>query len=192
MKNQEDQIIAYPGKCLGYTYDYALGDIGVYRKDDKIFASLAGEVEINRKNKPPIISVKSDNKEYIPRLNDEVYFKITKVSKNAAFGEIVSSTTKLLRIPIIAIIKSENVKQDFRDFDMFDCFVPGDMVYSKIVSVDQTNFICLSTQDNKYGVVFARSPLTKGLMMPMNFENMMCLDTKITEKRKVAKPIFIN
>ena len=36
---------------VGYTYDYCLGEYGIYRKDDKIFASLQGEVEINKKTK---------------------------------------------------------------------------------------------------------------------------------------------
>jgi len=190
-KNEQDDIVkAYPGKYLGYTFDYSLGDTGVYRKEDKIYASLFGEIIINNKFKPPMISVKNNLNEYIPKIGDEVYFKVSKTTKTTSFGEIVASKDKAVKIPIAAIIKSDNVKQDFRDFDMFDCFVPGDIVFCKILSVDQTNYICLSTQDVSYGVVFARSPLTKGLMMPLNFENMLCMDTKINEKRKVAKPMY--
>ena len=186
----QEKLMSYPGKYLGYTFDYALGDTGVYRKEDKIYASLIGELIIDTKTKPPTISVKNDKNEYLPKIPDEVYFKVNKTTKTSAFGDIVATKDKQVKIPISAIIKSDNVKQDFRDFDMFDCFVPGDVVFCKIISVDQTNYICLSTQDTCYGVVFARSPLTKGLMMPLNFENMMCMDTKLTEKRKVAKPMY--
>lgn len=182
---------AYPGKFLGYVYDYSLGDTGVYRKDDKIFSSISGEININTAFTPPKVSVKNESLEYIPKIGDEVYIRITKVTKNVAMAEIVSLKHKPIRIPIMGLIKYENVKGDFRDFDMFESFTPGDIVFCKVISIDQTNYIYLSTADSSYGVVFARSPITKNLMMPISFEKMKCLDTQIEETRKVAKPDFI-
>jgi exosome complex component CSL4 len=179
---------AYPGMFLGYIYEYSTGPSGVYKKDDKIFASISGDIVIDRNHTPPKIEVRNESTEYIPKIGDEVFIRISKVSKNAATGEILSSRIRPIRNPIIGLIKSENVKNDFRDFDMFDCFVPGDVVLSKIISIDQTNFIYLSTQDPHHGVVFAWSPITKNIMMPVSFEKMICLDTKIEERRKVAKP----
>jgi exosome complex RNA-binding protein Csl4 len=181
---------AYPGKFLGYIYDYSLGESGVYRKDDKIFASISGQVIVDNST-PPKISIKNELTEYIPKIGDEVYVKMNKVTRNTAMGEILALKNKSIRIPIMGLIKSENVKNDYKDFDMTDCFVPGDIVFCKIISIDQTNYIYLSTQDQRYGVVFARSPMTNNIMMPISFEKMMCLDTKITETRKVAKPIGI-
>lgn len=183
---------AYPGMFLGYAYDYSLGDCGVYRKEDKIFSSISGEVYIDNNSSPPKISIKNEITEYIPKIDDEVYIKITKVMKNAANGEILALKSKVINIPIMGVIKSEGVKNDFKEFDMFDCFVPGDIVFCKVVSIDQTNFIYLSTKESPlYGVVFARSPLTNNLMMPISFDKMRCLDTNIEEQRKVAKPNFI-
>ena len=116
---------AYPGKFLGYVYEYSLGDSGVYRKEDKIFASISGEVTIDQNFTPHKIFVKNENTEYIPKINDEVYVKITKVTKNLAMAEIVALKSKAIRIPIVGLIKYENVKTEYKGFDMFDCFVPG-------------------------------------------------------------------
>ena len=182
---------AYPGMFLGYIYEYSTGPSGVYKKDDKLFASISGDIFIDRNHTPPRIEVKNESTEFIPKLGEEVYVKITKISKNAATCEILASKTKPIKNRIIGLIKSENVKNDFRDFDMFDCFVPGDIVLCKIISIDQTNFIYLSTGEAHLGVVFAWSPITKNIMMPISFEKMICLDTKIEERRKVAKPISI-
>jgi exosome complex component CSL4 len=187
----ENKDKAYPGKFLGYIYDYSLGEIGVYKKDDKIYSSLSGEVSINSTFKPPKISVTNKLSEYLPKVNDEVYLKITKVTRNVALGEISSTKERPIRVPILGLIKSENIKQDYKEVDLFDCFVPGDVVFCKVLSIDQTNYVYLSTQDHSYGVVFARSPLTKSLMLPLNFEKMMCLDTNLKETRKVAKPNFL-
>jgi exosome complex RNA-binding protein Csl4 len=181
----------YPGMFLGYAYDFSVGESGVYRKDDKLFASVAGEITIDRHCSPPKISVKNEHSEYIPKIGDEVYAKVVKVARLVATCEIVALKTKAIRLPIMALIKSENVKNDFKDFDMFDMFVPGDIVFCKVISIDQTNFVYLSTADVNYGVVFARSPMTKNIMMPVSFDKMICLDTRIQESRKVAKPNII-
>ena len=181
---------AYTGMFLGYAYDYSTGETGVYRKDDKLFASISGEITIDDNSTPPKISIKNELSEYFPKINDEVYLKIKKVTRNSAIGDILALKNKPIRIPIMGLIKSENVKSDYKDFDITDCFVPGDIVFCKIISIDQTNYIYLSTQDFKYGVVFARSPLTGNIMMPISYDKMMCLDTKLTESRKVAKPIM--
>lgn len=190
-KENTEQKKAYPGKFLGYAYDYSTGETGVYRKDDKIFASVSGEIVINTNSTPPKISVKNELSEYIPKIGDEVYVRITKVTKNVAMNEILSLKNKIIRTSITGLIKYENVKGDYKDFDMFESFTPGDIVFCKVISIDQTNYIYLSTVEPQYGVVFARSPLTKNLMMPISYEKMMCLDTKMTETRKVAKPMFI-
>jgi exosome complex component CSL4 len=183
--------MAYPGKFLGYIYDYSIGESGVYKLEDKLYASISGEISINNSYKPPKISIMSKLTEYIPKVNDEVYFKVNKVTKYVVMGEILATKEKVIRVPIMGIIKSETIKQDYKEVDVYDCFVPGDIVFCKVISIDQTNYIYLSTQDASYGVVFARSNLTKNLMLPLNFEKMMCLETKIKENRKVAKPNFI-
>lgn len=181
----------YPGMFLGYTYDYSIGDSGVYRKDDKLFASISGDIIIEAST-PPKISIKNELTEYIPRIGDEVYMKITKVTKYVAMGDILALKSKVIRIPVQGLVKYESVKSNYRDFEMTDCFVPNDIILCRVISIDQSNYIYLSTQDPNHGVVFARSPFTNNIMMPISFDKMMCLDTKMVEGRKVAKPLSLN
>lgn len=182
---------AYPGMFLGYAYDFTIGDSGVYKKDDKLFASMIGEVCLDKNCSPPRIYIKNEITEYMPKIGDEVFSKITKVTRYHSTCEIVAFKSKPLKNTIMAMIKYENVKNDFREFDMFECFVPGDVVLAKVISIDQSNFIYLSTADVNYGVIFARSSITKNIMMPVSFDKMLCVDTKIQETRKVAKPNII-
>ena len=106
-------------------------------------------------------------------------------------ADIMTLKNKPIKVPIVGLIKYENVKTDFKEFELFDCFVPGDIVLCKVISIDQTNYIYLSTQDINYGVVFARSPLSGNIMLPISLDKMMCLDTKLVENRKVAKPAYV-
>lgn len=131
---------AYPGMFVGYAYDYAVGESGVYRKDDKLFASISGQITISNSS-PAKISIKNELTEYVPRIGDEVYGKITKVTKTMAMCEILALKDKVIRIPIMGLIKHESVKNDFRDFDIFDCFVPGDIILCRVISIDQSNYI---------------------------------------------------
>ena len=182
---------AYPGKLLCQIYNYSLGE-GVYKKDDNIFSSLVGEIIINNNFSPPQISViNKDSYYYKPVIGEEVYCKIAKVTRFYSNCEIIATKTKKLPNPIQASIRSENVKNDFKDFDMFDCFNPGDIIFAKIISTDLTNVIFLSTIDINHGVVFGRSLLSDNLMMPISFDKMMCLDSGTYEKRKVAKPEIV-
>lgn len=179
---------AYPGKVIGKIYNYAIGE-GVYRKEDNLISSLMGEICVDNTVNPPIISVtRSKETSYKPKIGDEVYCKITKVTKNFSNCDIIATKEFLIGIPISATIRSENVKNDFKDFDMFDCYKPGDVILARIISTDLTNLILLSTMDVNHGVVFGRSLLSENLMMPITFDKMLCIDSGIFEKRKVAKP----
>lgn len=181
----------YPGTFLGYVYEFNMGEVGVYQKDDKLYSSLCGNAVVNTSTNPPSISVINDKSEYLPKINDDVYARITKVTKAQAICEIFANKNKVIRT-VEGIIKHEDVKDDYKDFDIFDCFVPGDIVFAKIKSVDSSNYIYLSSVDVDKGVVFSRSQLSGDLMMPISNEMMECLETHVREKRKVAKPNYLN
>ena len=75
---------------------------------------------------------------------------------------------------------------------MFECFVPGDIIIGKIIAIDQSQYIYVSVSDVNKGVVFAKSKLSNELMMPVSWEFMQDLYTNVKEKRKVAKPDYVN
>ena len=180
----------FPGSFLGYIYEYTKGESGVYQKDDKLYSSLCRTKKISNETIPPTINVLNERSEYLPVVGDVVYAKITKVQKNQAICEIFANNSKIIR-SAEGIIKHEDVKDDYKDFDMFDCFVPGDIVVAKIKSVDSSNYVYLTSAEVDKGVVFSRSTLSGDLMMPVSCEMMECLETHMREKRKVAKPNYI-
>ena len=46
-----------PGQFLGYIFDYPMGEIGVFQKDDKLYSSLTGKVTLDNRTNHPIINV---------------------------------------------------------------------------------------------------------------------------------------
>lgn len=179
---------AFPGKFLGYIYNFSLGE-GVYRKDDNIFSSLLGDISISNTCNPPKISVKSINtKIYKPKIGDEVYAIIKKITNNYVNCDILATKYNKLDSSIQALIRPENIRAEYKDFDINTCFKPGDIILSKIIATDLTNSVYLSTQDVEHGVVIAKGLHSNSIMMPISLNEMKCLICDINEYRKVAKP----
>ena len=187
----ENGMKVTPGKFLGYIYDYEIGERGVFQKEDKLYASLSGKLIINEKDNKKILSIESSsNNNYMPHEGDEVYAKITNIQGSFAYCEIFATKEKLIS-PLQGIIKHEHIKDDYKDFYIYDCFLPGDIILGKIISIDQSNYIYISTRDKYHGVVFAKSKISNEIMMPISFEKMQCLYTNCFEQRKVAIPELI-
>ena len=71
--------------------------------------------------------------------------------------------------------------------DIYDCFVPSDVVRARVLSLGDSRSYYLTTAENPLGVVRARSPFTGEAMTPVSWEEMECPSTKQRQKRKVAK-----
>ncbi len=180
-----------PGQILGKKQDFEIGERGVFQKEDKLYSSLSGKLKITQKDNKTILSVESfSNNSYIPHEGDEIYAKITNIQGSFAYCEIFATKEKLIT-PLQGIIKHEHVKDDYKDFDIYDCFLPGDIILGKIISIDQSNYIYISTRDKYHGVVFAKSKISNEIMMPIRFDKMQCLYTNVFEERKVAIPELI-
>ena len=187
----ENGMKVTPGKFLGYIYDYEIGERGVFQKEDKLYSSLSGKLIIAEKDYKKILSIESSsNNNYMPHEGDEVYAKITNIQGSFAYCEIFATKEKLIS-PLQGIIKHEHIKDDYKDFYIYDCFLPGDIILGKIISIDQSNYIYISTRDKYHGVVFAKSKISNEIMMPISFEKMQCLYTNCFEQRKVAIPELI-
>ena len=187
----ENGMKVTPGKFLGYIYDYEIGERGVFQKEDKLYSSLSGKLIIAEKDNKKILSIESSsNNNYMPHEGDEVYAKITNIQGSFAYCEIFATKEKLIS-PLQGIIKHEHIKDDYKDFYIYDCFLPGDIILGKIISIDQSNYIYISTRDIYHGVVFAKSKISNEIMMPISFEKMQCLYTNCFEQRKVAIPELI-
>ena len=191
MSSLKDGMKVFPGQFLGYIYEYSIGESGIFQKEDKLYSSLSGRLKITQKDAQNILSVESfSNKTYLPHENDEVYAKITNIQGSFAYCEIFATKEKLI-MPLQGIIKHEHIKDEYKEFDIYDCFLPGDIILGKIISIDQRNYIYISTRDKYHGVVFAKSKISNEIMMPISLDKMQCLYTNCFEQRKVANPELI-
>ena len=186
-----DGMKVTPGQFLGYIYNYEIGERGIFQKEDKLYSSLTGILKLTQKKDKIMLSVESSsNNNYIPHEDDEIYAKITNIQGSFAYCEIFAAKGKLIA-PLQGIIKHEHIKDEYKEFDIYDCFLPGDIILGKIISIDQSNYIYVSTRDKSHGVVFAKSNISNEIMMPISFDKMQCLYTNNVELRKVAKPELI-
>ncbi|CAI5757608.1 unnamed protein product [Candida verbasci] len=90
------------------------------------------------------------------------------------------------------IIRLQDIKSTNRDkIKIEENFKPGDIVRAIIISLgDGTNYY-LSTSRNDLGVVFAKSENGSGnLMYPIDWQNMIDIETGLIEKRKNANPFI--
>ena len=188
----ENGMKVTPGQFLGYIYQYEIGERGVFQKEDKLYSSLSGKIKLSMEKEDKItLSVESTkNNSYNPHEGDEVYAKITNIQGSFAFCEIFATKEKLIS-PLQGIIKHEHIKDEFKDFDIYDCFLPGDIILGRIISIDQSKYIYITTRDKSHGVVFGKSKISGEIMMPISLDKMQCLYTNNFEDRKVAMPDLI-
>lgn len=175
----------------------------------------------------------------LPKENDIVLVRITKISNIQAYCEIISLENKpilsdsgigsngsishnslpqgggsqhLFNLQTIAssqsnlsnfqiydigenfkgIIRINDIRSTERDkLKIIDCFKPGDIVRAIIISLGDGSNYYLSTARNDLGVVFAKSENgAGGLMYPLDWQNMIDLETGLIEKRKNANPFI--
>ena len=188
----ENGMKVTPGSFLGYIYDYEVGERGVFIKDDKLYSSLSGRLKFTptKDNKISLSVESTSNNNYIPHEGDEIYARIKNIQSSFAYCEIFATKDKLIS-PLQGIIKHEHIKDEYKDFDVYDCFLPGDIILGRIISIDESKYIYITTKDKNHGVVFAKSQISNEIMMPINLDEMQCLYTNQVEKRKVAKPDII-
>ena len=133
----ENGMKVTPGQFLGYIYDFSIGERGIFQKEDKLYSSLSGKLIISQKDNKNILSVESfSNNTYIPHEGDEVYAKITNIQGSFAVCEIFATKEKLIT-PLQGMIKHEHIKDDYKDFYIYDCFLPGDIILGKIIFIFQ-------------------------------------------------------
>jgi exosome complex component CSL4 len=139
----------------------------------------------------PVVSVvkQNENPAVIPSLKSVVIARVTKVNPRFASVLILCVDEKVLSEPFQGIIRVTDVRQTQVDqVNMYDCFRPGDIVRAEVISLGTSRSYFLSTARNEYGVIYAKS-VVGATMIPISWNLMQCPKTKITEPRKVAKPL---
>ncbi|BDA41466.1 Exosome complex component CSL4 [Coccomyxa sp. Obi] len=181
-----------PGDRLFSAADYAAGS-GTYVKGDHIYSSLVGTTQVfdsslTAEDKRPVVEVlRSGSRAKVPEAGNIVIAKVNKVNPRLASASLLCVNTQPLNDKFSGIIRQQDVRATEIDkVELYSCFRPGDLVRAEVISLGDSRSYYLSTAKNNLGVVYAKS-LSGVPMIPLSWQEMQCPETKVVEKRKVAK-----
>lgn len=172
------------GDYLGTIEEYVPGE-GTYAEDGKIYAAGIGKAVFDKENQTVSVSAKSTVVE--PAVGQIVFGEVTGFRKNTVSVSVSKILGKKAEVKFKADIYVSNISDKYVDKPE-SLFGIGDVVKAKILKIDPTGMIDLSTKE-EFGVVKAyckvcRKPLTTPGKEDGLFE---CDSCGNNEKRKTAK-----
>ncbi|MEM2990208.1 MAG: exosome complex RNA-binding protein Csl4 [Halobacteria archaeon] len=180
----EDKFVI-PGDLIGTCEEFIAG-AGTYEEKGNIFASVAGYVKINRRER--VVSVlPSTNVPPVPKAGDVVVGRIIDLKNSVALVEIARVKGKEDReIPSIAqgAIHISNVKSSYVS-ELTKEFAVNDIVKAKVID---SRTMRLSTADRYLGVVKAYcSRCRASLKRRSNTYTLICPRCERIEIRKISE-----
>ena len=95
----------------------------------------------------------------IPQVGDEVFARVARVNPRLCNCDVMTVNGQAAEDSFSGVIRTQDVRVTETDkIDMYDCFVPGDVVRARILSMGDTRSYYLTTAANELGVVRAKSP----------------------------------
>ena len=168
-----------------------------------VYASIIGKAVVDSENEATVVYTHDCSRSRIPRVNDLVLCRVTKVTPRFAGVDVVgvfedagTMTLKLtkLALPWKATIRHQDAYAlEERDPPaIYDSFMPTDLVKGQVIGFgDHSTGLLVSTGlRDDFGVVQAMS-VNDFLLKPVAWNEMVCPLTGAIERRKVAKPAII-
>lgn len=205
--------IALPGQLLGSADKYFPGP-GTHIHESSIYASIGGPVMTSTTkplptptpttSKPsPLLSIQRPTTStdpgilgtgsggggtILPEVGSVVLAQITRLGPRFATCEILVIDSTVCRESFQGQIRREDIRATEKDkIKMEESFRVGDLVRGQVISLgDQSNYY-LSTAENAFGVVGARSEEGR-VMYPVSWREFRDPVTGRAEARKAAKP----
>jgi exosome complex component CSL4 len=87
----------------------------------------------------------------------------------------------------VFVCRLHDVQETEDGVEMYNFFRPGDIVRAQIISLGNARLYYATTAKHELGVIVAESK-TGGAMIPISWQEMLCLKTQRREFRKCAKP----
>ena len=184
-----------PGECI-YSGD---GDVknglGTYRNDRGVISSVVGVVDLTKTGSDEtvenncIISVKSKQHEatmgQIIKVGTLCKGTVTRVTSNMTTLTLLTANDVVLTSPNSGVIRNEDVCSLIPPIE--NPYKLGDVVLARVISLGDSRQFFLSTSEDMLGVIQAVSE-RGGMMVPISWNEMECQETKVRERRKVARP----
>jgi exosome complex component CSL4 len=195
--------IALPGQLLGPADKYLPGP-GTHMHEQHIYASVGGPVASTRASKAttPLLSISRTTSTdpgilgtnsggggtILPEVSSTVLALITRLGPRFATCEILVIDDVVCREAFQGQIRREDIRATEKDkIRMDESFRVGDLIRGTVISLgDQSNYY-VSTAENAFGVVMARSEEGR-LMYPVSWKEFRDPVTGRGEPRKAAKP----
>ena len=188
-----------PGQKVAETASNLQSGHGVYEKDGFFIASLPGTLIQSSEN---ILSVQSTSSsgshkklhnQVIPSIGQDIIGRIVKITSKYAGVDILAVDSEL---PLMEPIKGTIRTQDIVEVEEKEippvhlAFRPGDLVRARMIGIgDPSAGYLLSTGVTPHlGVIYGKSAAAGAPLLPYSWNEMICSQTGIKEKRKCAKP----
>eukprot|EP00762_Andalucia_godoyi_P001456 ANDGO_00215.mRNA.1 Exosome complex component csl4 len=190
-----------PGEVISASQSGYICGPGAYVRDDKIYASVSGAVQVivssaatlssslvnavNAVN--AVVTVKNPLNAIpvLPRVGNTVLARIDRIHNRSAHCEILAVENEPLAEPYEGIIRVSDVRATQIDtVQMYESFRPGDVVRATVLSLGTARSFFLGTARNDLGVVMAQD----GRLLPLSWREVYDPLTGQREPRKVAKP----
>ena len=198
--------VVCPGEPLRFAEEFRAGP-GTYVRDQHVVAAVVGTTRVvpataEAEDRRPVVEVVRQGTNgaslgtvtaraggsLIPQVGDEVFARVARVNPRLCNCDVMTVNGQAAEDSFSGVIRTQDVRVTETDkIDMYDCFVPGDVVRARILSMGDTRSYYLTTAANELGVVRAKSPFTGELMVAASWEEMECPSTGQRCKRKVAK-----
>ncbi|KAF1357375.1 hypothetical protein EJ07DRAFT_128914 [Lizonia empirigonia] len=200
--------LALPGQLLGSADKYLPGP-GTHMHESQIYASTAGPVTTSPTPKTtstpptPLLSIQrappstdpsilgpgaGGTGTLLPSVNSTVLATITRLTPRFATCEILVIDNTVCRSSFQGQIRREDVRATEKDrVRMDEAFRVGDLVRGTVVSLGDQSGYYVSTCENAFGVVMARSEEGR-LMYPVSWREFRDPVSGRGELRKAAKP----
>ncbi|PXF49471.1 Exosome complex component CSL4 [Gracilariopsis chorda] len=193
MESLRSDMYVTPGERVGEADKFEAG-YGVCQINNILVATLVGTL-VQEKSKgfgtKPTLKIKSakysEGHPLLPDIGSKVTAKVIRVTPRAASVEILVIDGKPVREVFKGTINQQDVRQTEVDkVEIYKCFALGDIVLAEVISLGDRHSYFLSTAKNELGVIHAKSKAGV-VMMPVNWQEMLCPATNSKEFRKVAK-----
>lgn len=182
-----------PGEIIGDATQIIAGK-GAYISPNgrDVISSLTGRLKFTERrhestNKVVVEVVGHKAHGAVPEPGSVVIARVTKVMAKLASADIMCVGSKAVREKFTGTIRQQDVRATEIDkVDMYQSFLPGDIVRALVLSFGDARAYYLSTAKNELGVLSAQS-MAGATMVPISWTEMQCPLTGQIELRKVAK-----
>lgn len=161
MSNTDEIYI--PGDIISSSIPLKPGQGIQPNKGGELKTTLFGKKIINKDNRVhivPAIPKQTFSRNYVPNINDIVYARITKISQNQIFLDILMiNNIKLLSYTIKAVLRREDLAESNIDqIDLYKEYSLLQILKCKILSLGDTKYYFLTINGPGLGPVINYNP----------------------------------